>query len=193
MNEKYNYNFCKYAHGKKLYDFDRCYNNCNKTCPSVSNIFYGKIIKIPVIKQICSICRNINSSIQTRKYEKDYISEYETTTVKFIWGIKSYADLCDHDVCLESMNDIDLIYLKDENKYILGIETYLGFDNEEDKIKYTKWLLDEFTKYMEKNNLDTTRKVSWYYLFDGVSINNHFESIEECYAMFKLLVNGYCG
>lgn len=44
MNQKYNYNFCKRSHGKKNYNFDYCYNHCKKTCPSVSNLWYGKVI-----------------------------------------------------------------------------------------------------------------------------------------------------
>lgn len=192
MNQRLNYIFCKYADGKKLYDFDRCYNHCNKTCPSVSNILHGKIFKIPVIKQIYNFCTDTYYNIQMKRYEKEYISEDETTSMKFVWGIKSYADLCSLDACLDTMNDIDLTYLKDENKYILSIETMLGFDDEEGKIEYTKWLLDKFTEWMKENDYDIDKKVSWYDLFNGISINKLFDTIEDSYAMFKLLVDGYC-
>jgi len=35
----WNINFCS-----KKEDFDYCQNNCNKTCPTVSNFWYGHII-----------------------------------------------------------------------------------------------------------------------------------------------------
>lgn len=36
----FNINFCL----KQNKGFDYCYNNCNKTCPTVSNIWYGYVI-----------------------------------------------------------------------------------------------------------------------------------------------------
>ncbi len=35
-----NLNFCL----KKKRGFDYCYNHCNKTCPTISNFWYGYII-----------------------------------------------------------------------------------------------------------------------------------------------------
>lgn len=123
----------------------------------------------------------------------DYINEYETENMKFIWGIKSWDDLTGADACLYTMNDIDLIYLKDENKYILGLETMFQFENEEYKIKYLKKCLDAFTKFMVENGYDTEVKPFWMDVFSyGWNMNMNFDSIEDCYAMFKLLVNGYC-
>jgi hypothetical protein len=121
----------------------------------------------------------------------DYINEYETENMKFIWGIKSWDDLSSCDACLLSMNDIDLIYLKDEKKYILGIETIFEFEKEEHKLSYLKSCLDAFEKFMVENGYNTEVKPHWWDVF-GIGMNTHFDSIEECYAMFKLLVNGYC-
>lgn len=127
--------------------------------------------------------------------EDDYIdsciSEYESETMKFIWGVKSWDDLCNSDACLYTMNDIELVYLKDEDKYILGLETIFGFESEEDKLAYLNSCLDAFTEFMAENGYNTEVKPHWYDVFTG-GMSEHFDSIEECYGMFKLLVNGYC-
>lgn len=133
------------------------------------------------------------------KYNEEMNRKYgdyslENDDMKFIWGIKSWDCLSKGDVAnLETMNDIDLIYLKDENRYILSIETMYGFDTEEHKMEYLKECLDEFTKFMKENGYDTDKKPFWMDVFSYAwNMNTHFDSIEDCYAMFKMLVNGYC-
>lgn len=123
-------------------------------------------------------------------YDENF-DPWESNTMKFIWGVKSWDDLCNCDACLYTMNDIDLIYLKDENKYILGIETIFGFEKEEHKLGYLKECLDAFTKFMVENGYNTEVKPQWWDVFMS-GMNTHFDSIEECYGMFKMLVNGYC-
>lgn len=121
------------------------------------------------------------------------MNPYETKEVKFIWGIKSWDDLTDSDANLYTMNDIDLIYFKDENKYGLSIETIFEFDKEEYKLNYLNRCLDSFTEFMVRNGYDTEVKPHWMDVFSyGYNMNTHFDNVEECYAMFKLLVNGYC-
>ena len=122
---------------------------------------------------------------------EDNFNLYENDDMKFIWGVKSWDDLCDSDACLYTMNDIDLIYLKKDNKYILSLETVFMFDKEERKLSYLERCLDAFTKFMVEHGYNINAKPHWWDVFsDGM--NAHFDSIEECYAMFKLLVNGYC-
>lgn len=178
---------CKYK-----YDSNACFDAIFEQgykCPSLSNIFYGKILKLPVIKQIYNTYENIKWQRKKNKFDKNYISEYETTDMKFIWGLKSLDDLCDCDANLYTMNDLDLIYLKDEDKYILGLETIYMFTPEEGKYEYLQDLLYNFTKFMENNEYDTTHEFS---LHEDISITNHFDSIEDAYAAFKMYVNGFC-
>lgn len=184
--------FCKYKNNE-----EKCMEAIEKDdfeCPSLSNIFYGKIIKIPIIKQIYKVCDKIHDNYLMKQYEKDYISEYETQSMKMIWGVKSWDDLSSaKSANLYTMNDIDLIYLKDENKYILGIETMFMFKEEEHKLNYLKGCLQAFTEFMKDNGYNTEIKPFWMDIFSyGWNINTHFDNIEDCYAMFKLLVNGYC-
>lgn len=124
------------------------------------------------------------------EYEANF-DPCENDVMKFIWGEKSWDDLCDSDACLYTMNDIDLIYLKDEKKYLLSLETIFMFDEEGHKLSYLKSCLDAFEKFMIENGYNTEVKPHWWDVF-GSGMNTHFDSIEECYAMFKLLVNGYC-
>lgn len=116
---------------------------------------------------------------------------YENEVIKFIWGIKANDDLSDSDANLYTLNDIDLIYLKDENKYVLGVETIYYFDEEKYKLKYLIKCLDAFTRFMNENGYDINKKPFWMDVFN-FNIDSKFDSIEDCYAMFKMLVNGYC-
>ena len=191
MRDKFNFVFCRHSYGKKDYDFDRCYN-CERTCPSISNILHGKVFKLPIIKQIYDIWNKIDIYIQIKKYNKNYINEYETTKLKHIWGIKSWDDLSGRDCNLLTMNDIALTYLKDENKYILGIETIYEFKEKDGYIQYLEDCLKAFTEFMISNNYDINKKPFWCDVFSyGINMNTHFDSIEDCYSMFKLLVKGY--
>ena len=46
---------------------------------------------------------------------------------------------------------------------------------------------------MEQNNYDTSKELDVYEVFtEGININTHFQSIEDAYAAFKMLVNGFC-
>lgn len=120
-----------------------------------------------------------------------YDDPYENEIIKFIWGIKSWDDLCDADACLYTMNDIELDYLKNEGNYVLSLETIFEFDKEEYKLDYLRGCLDAFTKFMIENGYNTDVKPHWWHVF-GEGMNAHFSSIEECYGMFKMLVNSYC-
>ena len=46
---------------------------------------------------------------------------------------------------------------------------------------------------MNESNYDINREFALFKVFtDGININTKFNSIEEAYAVFKMLVNGYC-
>ena len=59
---------------------------------------------------------------ENEKMDKKYGNyALETDDYKFIWGLKSYDELCSGDCCLYTMNDIDIVYDKKTHKYELGI------------------------------------------------------------------------
>ena len=175
---------CKNKRNRNGYCYNQCNSLDNKSYPSLSNISWH----LPIIKHIKSLMLDI----QYKKEEKEYISEYETTTIKHIFGVVSYDDLTSNHANLYTMNDLDLTYLKDKKKYILGVETIYMFKNKNGDKVYMKQLLDIFTKWMINNNYEIKSPCLWEVFTDGWNINTEFETIEDAYAVFKLLVEGYC-
>lgn len=153
----------------------------------------NKLFNLPIIKQVYNYIDDIKMNKEMQEIEEYYISENETQDMVYVWGIKSYDDLTHSPKAnMYTMNDFDLIYHKDTNKYSIGIETIYLF-NEEGQYGYIQDMLNEFTKWMNENNYDTTRSFALFKVFtDGISINSKFDSIEEAYAAFKMMVNGYC-
>ena len=60
----------------------------------------------------------------------------ENEEMKFIWGLTDRDNVSASKPNLFTMNDIALIYLKDEKKYILEIETLYYFNSKQDKKNY---------------------------------------------------------
>ena len=199
LKQKYNCIFCKYRKLNKSYDY-ACMDSWEKDdigeCNSLSNIWYGKLTKYFPFNIIQYFIDKHEEKI-TEEYYNDYNEDFtENSSMKFIWGLKSYDDLSSCDANLETMNDIDLIYLKDEKKYILSVETAYMFSSKEAEKEYFKTLLDKFTKWMEEQGYNTNLTLNpygdMYEIFSGgININTNFNTIEDAYRTFKLLVNGY--
>lgn len=180
--------FCKYKN-----DEDRCREavfDFDYHCPTLSNIFYGKIIKLPIIKQIYNVCDRINDYFVCKKYDDYYIDEYETKDMKFIWGVKSWDDLTGADACLYTMNDIDITYDKSRKVYMLGVETAYLFKTYGDECQYLRDCLNAFTKYMDDNGLNKNEPYRLW--MSNPCTNMEAETIEELYTNFKIFVDGFC-
>ena len=197
--DKYNCILCKYNKYNK--NGDNCYNHREKDeygyfvnkCKSLSNIYYGTLIKFFPFKQIDYFLTN-RAWRKEEKYIKEMDKEYgdytlETDDFKFIWGIKSYDDLSCTDACLYTMNDIDIIYDKRKKKYELGIETAYLFKTYNDECKYLSDCLKAFTKYMDDNELNKNEPFRLFMSNPCTSMIAN--SIEELYTNFKIFVNGY--
>ncbi len=91
------------------------------------------------------------------------------------------------------MNDLDLIYVKDEDKFILSVETiYLFEDGYSSEKQYIKSLLDKFTDWMISQGYNIDQPMALYEIFtEGHNINTHFNSIEDAYNTFKIMVEGF--
>lgn len=197
--DKYNCILCKYNKYNK--NGDNCYNHREKDeygypigeCKSLSNIYYGTIIKFFPFKQIHDF-RAKRAWRKEEKYNEKMDEKYgdctlETDDIKFIWGIKSYDDLSCADACLYTMNDIDIIYDKKKKEYILGIETAYLFKTYNDECKYLSDCLKAFTKYMDDNGLNKNEPFRLF--MNNPCTNMVANSIEELYTNFKIFVNGY--
>ena len=197
--DKYNCILCKYNKYNK--NGDNCYNYREKDeygypigeCKSLSNIYYGTLIKFFPFKQIDYFLTN-RAWRKEEKYIKEMDKEYgdytlETDDLKFIWGVKSFDDLSSSNACLYTMNDIDLTYDKQKREYMLGIETAYMFDSYDDECKYLSDCLKAFTKYMDDNGLNKNEPFRLF--MNNPCTNMVANSIEELYTNFKIFVNGY--
>jgi len=180
---------CKYKN-----DIEKCNENSDMNCPSLSNIFYGKITKLPIVKQIYDlICYHQYS--KEEKYCEEIDKKYgnyllEDDDFKFIWGIKSWDDLSGSDCNMMTMNDIDIIYNKKTKMYSLEIETAYIFKDKMGECKYLSDCLNAFTKYMDKNNLN--KNYPYMLFMSNPCTAMSAETIEELYTYFNIFVKGYC-
>lgn len=198
--DKYNCVLCKYNKYNK--DGDSCFNHREKDeygypvgeCKSLSNIYYGTLIKFFPFKQIDNF-RTERAWRKEEKYNEEMCKKYgdcslENDDMKFIWGVKSWDDLSDSDANLYTMNDIDITYDKQKKVYMLGIETAYIFKTYADKCDYLRSCLSAFTKYMDDNGL---KKDEPYMLFmSNPHISMKAETIEYLYTNFKIFVDGFC-
>lgn len=153
------------------------------------------------MRVLSAIKRKIANAIQnwkTRRREKrcrrlysDFHekNEYDDGEYKFIWGVKSPDDLCKSEPCLATMNDIELVYSRKEEKYMLSIETAYWLETKENEIKYLEALLKLFTDYMVKSGLELNDTYRFWMsrpaaIFEG-------ELISEVYTSFRIFVEGY--
>lgn len=198
--EKYNCILCKYNKYNK--DGDSCIEHQEKDeygypigkCKSLSNIYYGNLIKCFPFKQV----HNIRTEIVYKKEErffKKMNEKYgdcllEDDNYKFIWGIKAYDDLSMLGANLYTMNDIDIVYDKEIQSYILTVETAYDFEGKEAECDYLRYCLKNFTKYMDDNGLEKNKE---YMLFmSDCCTNVTADTIEELYMNFKIFVDGFC-
>ncbi len=203
LKQKYNCIFCKYKKLNKNHDHT-CIDNWDKDeygypigeCNSLSNIWYGKLSKYFPFNIIQYFIDKHEEKI-LKEYYNNYNEDFtENNSMKFIWGLKSYDDLSGCKANLNTMNDIDLIYLKDEKKYILEIETIYCFNNKEEEKDYICFLFGKFTDWMINNGYNVNSVLIPYGDFielfsEGININTHFDTIEDAYRTFNILVSGY--
>lgn len=113
--------------------------------------------------------------------------------LELVFGIISYDDLSGNEkATLYTMNDLSLVHWKETNDYTVEIETSYGFDSHDEAKAYLEALLGAFTKWMHEQGYNTEHYFHPHWHFsEGYNINTHFETIEEVYGNFKLLVRGY--
>ena len=152
------------------------------------NIYYPIKIKIEELIQALK-------NIRLKRLYPDYVDdEYNIDELKFIWGVKSYDDLTRNDNAnFHSMNDIEIVYDRKEKEYMLGIEEMFYFEDKQAEINYLKELLNQFTMYMEENNLElepSSLDVDGFrFVCNSVM---RAKTIEQLYTHFKIWVVGYC-
>jgi hypothetical protein len=126
-----------------------------------------------------------------KNLKKYFTSKNPYENLEFIWGIKS-GDCLSPELDLYTLNDFDIIYNKKENKYMFGVETIYQFkDGLSEEKEYLESILNQFTKWMENNNYDTNNYINLWDVFTYRFEDKKFDSIQQLYAYFKLLVTGF--
>ena len=147
--------------------------------------------------KLTRVLRRYKSSVQDwfdeqnlkRKY-KDYTpSKYDNGHYKFIWGVKSDIDYSGVAPSLYSMNDIDICFDRDNQEYVLGIETAYWFEDRNGEIKYLEHLLKLFTEYMTENGYNTDERFIFWMSTPTTSLKA--KTIPELYTNFKIFISGY--
>jgi hypothetical protein len=114
--------------------------------------------------------------------------------LEFIWGIKSNDDLTTcSDATLDTLNDIDICYDAKNKEYILSIETIYVFPSREEKKKYYVSLLDGMEKWLGSHGYQFNEEPDQWIVFTQLlGSGGRFDTIQELYATFKVLVKGFC-
>lgn len=121
-----------------------------------------------------------------RKQNEKLMQDYEKN-VEYIFTVSSGEN---------KINDFALMYFKDKKQYAFQVQTMISYNCDvqpEDIKAHLQVLLYKFTVYMIKNELDIKTPLTMDDVFDEYfEPNGYYNSIEEAYQAFKILVNGYC-
>lgn len=119
-------------------------------------------------------------------YELEQAFQTIEDRFEFIWGIASTqypyieASLC-------TLNDIDIVFDKQNQVYMLELETTYRFKTKREECKYLVGLLDRLTKWMDEEEISRSEKLA---IWDGITFTSR--TIENLYTQFLCYVNGYC-
>lgn len=162
--------------------------------PDRSRVFVnfddGDVYELKLARVNKDKCNYFDNEDDFDEDEDEYINIYETKSMKFIWGVKSWDDITGADACLGTMNDIDVVYDKDRQVYMLGVETAYLFKTYGYECQYLRDCLKAFTKYMDDNGLSKNEPYRLW--MSNPCTNMEAETIEELYTNFKIFVDGFC-
>lgn len=144
------------------------------------------------IKMWCMVIRNKIKNFNLKRRYPDYEdNEYNCDEMKFIWGIKSWDDMMPGDATFFTMNDLDIVYDREREEYLLGLETiYLFAKGNKSEIRYLEGLLDKFTEFAEDNGYISAEDK---HCLRCIESNEPWraKTISELYIRFKIFVYGY--
>lgn len=121
----------------------------------------------------------------------DNPDEENNDDLEFIWGIKSWDDLTSSEANLYTMNDLDIVYDRKRNEYMLGIETVYLFENGNNgEINYLEYLLEKFTEFVRENNFIFPDDIFCLHCIESAD-PWRANTISELYIRFNVFVQGY--
>lgn len=81
-----------------------------------------------------------------------------------------------------------------DGKYKFVVETLIGFTNANGCVDYMNSILKEVEKWMKSHSFDTRKELDVYEVFTtGLNANSQMDTVEDSYALLKLLVRGFRG
>lgn len=114
---------------------------------------------------------------------------------KMLFGILTTGEILDGlEVTINPYEQYLFEIWKNEDGYKIIVDTLVGFNQSPEYSNYMASILKEVKSWMEKHNFDTQKELDIYQVFTlGINVNTPTKTIEECYALFKLLVRGFKG
>lgn len=141
-----------------------------------------------------------------RRFKKDHVctchryddidnndSNYdEDTGLEFVWGVKSISDYYHDYACSGSLNDIDIVFDRNNETYYLNLLTDRVFEKDKkDEVKFLKRVLEEFTDFMKDHDYDTEQKLPFAFNHIGTVMDFTSDNLPELYTKFKVFVSGF--
>jgi hypothetical protein len=113
----------------------------------------------------------------------------EDVGVDFVWGIISKNDTSGKEPSFLTENDFDIIYHRCSNTYVPSLCLTYDFANENEEKEYIKEIFGGLTNWMVSTDRDINYKIPMERLInDGINFWSEYESLEELYATFKIIV-----
>jgi len=126
-------------------------------------------------------------------YEELYEQYYSQVDSTFIWG--DLSSNISEESTEDNMFILDIININknpENNKYYLTMDINIHFNNHEEEKGYIKLLFDKLTNWMNFKSFNINQELDMCKIFtNGYNIKSEFDTIEELYSYFRLLVNGY--
>lgn len=134
------------------------------------------------------IQRNYGLNKKKRPYRNDI------NHMEYVWAMKDDgSDDWSGEMCsINTNNDIELVYWRDTSTYSIIVETIYWFHDKGGEIEYIQRLFSGYTKWMLSQNLSIDYELPIGEIFtEGQGISAHFDTIEETYANFRNIAEGY--
>ena len=127
------------------------------------------------------------------EYFKFHIDRDDTDQFILVFGVQSSDDIIQApNATLYTQNDFELLFRKEDRRYVMNVETVYRGISEFDTVDYLLRIYKAFTGWMETNGYSTERKLA---LDQSLSFcmdsDRGFDSIEEAYSVFRNFITGY--
>ena len=109
--------------------------------------------------------------------------------IQTVWAMPSAMDgIIDEN----RQPDAELLYHADTDTYSFEFNCDYAFTSNKEKIKYLQRIYKGFANFMKSSKLEMHKMLPYYDVFaEGISPYTCYNTIEDCFAGFKVLYHGY--